>query len=95
MAPPPKARQDTTPPLAEVVPLRPASGQTPTKPKRQRRNFGAIRKLRSGRHQAFYKIGEQVFNAPVTFETRADADAWLAMRHAELLEHRWKPVAPP
>ncbi|MGI5952071.1 MAG: tyrosine-type recombinase/integrase [Brooklawnia sp.] len=31
--------------------------------------------------------------APVTFDTKADAAAWLDMRHAELLEHRWKPPA--
>ncbi|WP_461109506.1 tyrosine-type recombinase/integrase [Tessaracoccus terricola] len=31
----------------------------------------------------------------MTFESRTDAAAWLAMRQAELLEHRWKPTPPP
>jgi len=33
--------------------------------------------------------------APVTFDTKGDAGAWLDMMHAELLEHRWKPSPPP
>ena len=33
--------------------------------------------------------------APTTFFTRADASAWLAMREAEFVEHRWKPAPPP
>jgi len=51
-------------------------------------------KLRSGRFQASYVAeGERVL-APVTFLTKTDAGAWLDMRHAELLEHRWKPAPP-
>ena len=60
-----------------------------------RRSFGTVRKQRSGRFQASY-LGEdnERHFAPVTFDTKADAGAWLDMRHAELLEYRWKPPAP-
>ncbi len=63
---------------------------------RTRRSFGKIRELPSGRHQASYvgKDGKRHL-APVTFDTKGDAGAWLDMRHAELLEHRWKPAPPP
>ena len=33
--------------------------------------------------------------APVTFETKGDADAWLSMRRAELEERRWRPPPVP
>lgn len=60
-----------------------------------RRTFGKVFKLRSGRFQASYVVdGERVL-APVTFLTKTDAGAWLDMRHAELLEYRWKPAPPP
>ena len=69
--------------------------QTTSSPQqRERRNFGQIQQLRSGRLQARYKIDGRLFLAPVTFESRSDASAWLTMRHAELLEHRWKPAPP-
>jgi Phage integrase, N-terminal SAM-like domain len=34
-------------------------------------------------------------NAPTTFLTKGDAAAWLAVREAELVEHRWRPAPPP
>lgn len=52
-------------------------------------------KLRSGRFQASYQAGGARHLAPVTFLTKGDAAAWLDMRHAELLEYRWKPAPPP
>lgn len=80
-------------------PARVISTSQPTEPeeaKRARRSFGKIRELPSGRHQASYigKDGKRHL-APVTFDTKGDAGAWLDMRHAELLEHRWKPSPPP
>ncbi len=66
------------------------------KPRRKRRAFGKLRKLPSGRFQASYVAPDgQRHLAPVTFLTRGDADAWLAMRQAEILERRWKPAPPP
>lgn len=83
---------------AEVIELR-ARRQAPvaaTEPaQRQRRTFGKIRELPSGRFQASYVVDGERFLAPVTFLTKGDAGAWLDLRHAELLEHRWKPPAPP
>lgn len=61
---------------------------------KQRRSFGKIRKLPSGRFQASYVVDGVRHLAPVTFDTKGDAGGWLDLRHAELLEHRWKPPAP-
>ena len=82
---------------ANVVPLhRPEA--TPARPeqgRRRRRGFGTIRALPSGRYQASYLDREgQRHLAPVTFLTKGDAGAWIDMRHAELLEYRWKPAPP-
>lgn len=72
------------------------AGKPKTRPEaRQRRTFGKILKMRSGRFQASYVAEGERHLAPVTFYTKTDAAAWLDMRHAELLEHRWKPPAPP
>jgi integrase len=64
-------------------------------PTRRRRAFGKIAKQRSGRYQASY-LGDDGLRhlAPVTFDTKGDADAWLSMRRAELEEHRWRPPDP-
>ncbi len=76
------------------------TGSTPrpssrTRSTRRRRAFGKIAKQRSGRYQASY-LGDngERYLAPVTFETKGDADAWLSMRRAELEEHRWRPPDP-
>ena len=86
---------------SNVVPLvrrppRPLEVAEPEAAKQVRRTFGTVRKQRSGRFQASYldKTGERHL-APVTFATKGDAAAWLDMRHAELLEYRWKPAPPP
>lgn len=71
-----------------------ASAKPKTEPRR-RRSFGKVTKMRSGRFQASYVVDGVRHLAPVTFSSRGDAGAWLDMRHAELLEHRWKPPAPP
>lgn len=77
-----------------VVSLRPAP-EPVAEPPRPRRTFGKILKQRSGRFQASYVASGSRHLAPVTFLTKGDAAAWLDMRHAELLEHRWKPAPPP
>lgn len=79
-----------------VVPLRPEVPAPEPEPNaRQRRAFGHVRQLPSGRFQASYLGTDgKRHAAPVTFLTKTDAGAWLDMRHAELLEHRWKPAAP-
>lgn len=77
-----------------VVPLRPGADTTTEVKERTRRSFGKIVTLRSGRHQASYVAGGARHLAPVTFLTKGDAAAWLDMRHAEILEHRWKPAPP-
>jgi len=55
-----------------------------------KRQFGNIRKLKSGRFQARYTApdGEPV-KAPRTFETARDADRWLTLEHARLLSGTW------
>lgn len=85
-------------PLRQVIPEvspEPLRSPAPAESTRQRRSFGKVMKLRSGRYQASYvgKDGERHL-APVTFDNKGDAGAWLDMRHAELLEYRWKPAAP-
>ncbi|MFD8738253.1 hypothetical protein ACFV06_25535 [Streptomyces sp. NPDC059618] len=53
--------------------------------KGRRRQFGAIRRLKSGRYQARYPGPDGVMPpAPFTFETMADADDWLAEKHSEI-----------
>src|SRR5674476_281592 len=64
-------------------------------PERRRRSFGKIAKLRPGRFQASYTIDGVRHVAPVTFPTRTDAAAWLAMTQGQRIEHRWKPAPPP
>lgn len=60
--------------------------------KRQRRSFGAVRVLPSGRVQASYvdpDTGTR-HTAPHTFDTKTDADAWLAVRRSEIVTGTWK-----
>jgi integrase len=59
--------------------------------KGRRRRFGAIRRLPSGRYQARYPGPDGVMRpAPVTFETTADADDWLAERQTEIRRGEWR-----
>ena len=55
-----------------------------------RRQFGALRRLPSGRYQASY-VGPDGFrrSASTTFPTKADGKAWLTLREAELLRGEW------
>lgn len=56
----------------------------------KRRTFGTIRKLPSGSYQASY-VGEdgQRYLAPATFGSKMDADAWLAIQRANLIQGLW------
>lgn len=61
-----------------------------------KRGFGNVRRLPSKRWQATYQgpDGER-HNAPTTFQTKGDAEAWLSMEQAKITAHRWKPAPPP
>jgi len=61
---------------------------------RTRRSFGAIRRLPSGRYQASYTGPDTArHNAPVTFETRLDAEGWLHRQHRAIGGDDWTPPA--
>jgi integrase len=61
---------------------------------RDKRPFGTIRKLASGRYQACFTgpHGRRVF-APKTFAARIDAEGWLHQRRVEADAGRWNPAA--
>jgi len=56
----------------------------------RRRRFGSIRKLPSGRYQARYPGPDGVIRpADDTFATKTDADNWLTVKEAEILDGDW------
>lgn len=58
-----------------------------------KRTFGEISKLPSGRFRARYTGPDgQRHSAPRTFDTKGDADAWLALRRSEVLREEWAPA---
>lgn len=57
-----------------------------------RRHFGDIRKLHSGRYQASYSHEGQRHVGPNTFAAKADAQAWLARAEGDLARGSW--IAP-
>lgn len=58
----------------------------------KRRTFGSVRKLTSGRFQARYTAPDgQTVTGPVTFDTKTDADTWLAVQHAAIIQDTWTP----
>ena len=61
---------------------------------RERRTFGRLRKLRSGRYQAAY-VGpdDQLHTAESTFAAKLDAEAWLTDRRREIDRELWSPPA--
>lgn len=61
-------------------------------PTSRRSGFGSVRRLPSGRWQARYvsPAGTTV-NAPLTFDTKLDAQAWLATVRADLVRGAWLP----
>jgi integrase len=67
-----------------------------TMPTRKRRGFGQIRRLPSGRWQASHMApGGRRVNAPDTFTTRKDAEAWLAEAQTDLSRGQWHRPEPP
>lgn len=58
--------------------------------KGRRRRFGTIRRLPSGRYQARYPGPDGVLRpADDTFATKTDAENWLTLKEAEILEDEW------
>jgi len=58
--------------------------------KGRRRRFGAVRRLPSGRYQARYPGPDGVTRpADDTFETKTDAEVWLARKEAEIFDCDW------
>ncbi len=58
--------------------------------------YSAYRKLPSGRFQARYRGPDgRSYRAPLTFDGKGDAQAWLALRQAEILRGAWLPPAAP
>lgn len=61
---------------------------------RDKRPFGTIRKLPSGRYQALYTTpARRRVSAPQTFKSRIDAEGWLHQRRVESEAGRWNPAA--
>ena len=59
---------------------------------RAKATFGGIRRLPSGRYQARYSGPDLVrHTAPITFDTKGDAETWLAMRRTEIARGVWMP----
>ena len=59
---------------------------------RAKRDFGTIRKRANGRYQAYYMGPDQGFHrAPSTFETKSDAEAWLAGERRLIQYDEWTP----
>jgi integrase len=57
---------------------------------KNRRRFGRVRRLPSGRWQARYKGPDGIDRAaPNTFATKTDAEVWLTRQEAEILDGDW------
>lgn len=75
-----------------AVPDLPAEVEAaPKRKRRQRRDFGRVERLPSGKWRARYWHGGGQHNAPTTFVTRADADVWLATEQARISGGGWLP----
>jgi integrase len=62
---------------------------------RRKSTFGSIRRLPSRRYQArFVGPDGQSHSAPVTFDTRMDAEVWLATVRADVVRGLWRPPTP-
>lgn len=63
-------------------------------PEPNRRGFGRIEKRDSGRYRAAYTGPDgRLYRAPMTFDARDDAVAWLSARSAEIQMEVWAPAA--
>lgn len=59
-----------------------------------KRSFGSLRRLPSTRWQARYTAPDgREHRAPVTFDTRRDADAWLSAEWTKIQRQEWVPPA--
>lgn len=65
-------------------------------PSRKRRRFGALRKLPSGRWQASYigPDGQRHICPGGTFDTRKDAESWLAAAQTAISNQDWRRPEP-
>lgn len=62
--------------------------------KRGKASFGTTRTLPSGRVQARYTGPDgKRHTAPTTFDTKGDAEAWLAVKRADIVRDQWIPEA--
>jgi integrase len=52
--------------------------------------FGNVRRLPSRRWQARYQVGSDTFAAPATFDTKKDAQAWLARQQTAIADGKTK-----
>jgi len=60
---------------------------------RAKRDFGTIRKRANGRYQAYYMGPDQGFHrAPSTFQTKSDAEGWLAAERRLIQNDEWSPA---
>jgi hypothetical protein len=60
--------------------------------RRQRRSWGKIKRLPSGRYRADYSGPDLCRHAaPVTFTSRMDAEAWLAAERRAIERDEWMP----
>lgn len=57
----------------------------------RKRQFGNLRRLPSGRWQAFYRYGETRHKANSTFETKMDAEGWLVDERRLIERDEWTP----
>ncbi len=59
--------------------------------KQRPRKWGEIERLPSGRYRARYVHEGARFNAPVTFDAKIDAQAWLNSRQRAIADGNWEP----
>ena len=74
------------------------NGEDMARRRRAKRYFGSVRRLPSGRWQARYTGPDRRVHTArtgdgrsLTFDTKGDAEAWLALRHSEILRGAWLP----
>lgn len=61
---------------------------------RGKSSFGSIRKLPSSRYQARYTGPDLTrHTAPITFDTKGDAEAWLSVQRTNIVRDEWTPQA--
>jgi integrase len=67
--------------------------KTVTKKPAKRSRFGSVRKLPSGRWQARYTGPDKLAHAaPLTFDTKGDAEVWLSTVRSDIVRGLWRPA---